>query len=136
MVFSTPAANSAFKAAFTVPATALLSPPLECASSKDLYTQLGKLWGAGHRAVQSLDGSDRHVPAADSSLKDDVAGEVETILDGLWIDNKPNIGGVGQVVMKRISGTMSKAYEESMRGAAAHASVGVRGTQKASEDGA
>ena len=83
MVFSTPASNSAFKAAFTVPATALLSPPLECASSKDLYTQLGKLWGAGHRAVQSLDGSDRHVPAADSSLKDDVAGEVETILDGL-----------------------------------------------------
>ena len=83
MVFSTPASNSAFKAAFTVPATALLSPPLECASSKDLYTQLGKLWGAGHRALQSLDGSDRHVPAADSSLKDDVAGEVETILDGL-----------------------------------------------------
>ena len=123
MVFSTPASNSAFKAAFTVPATALLSPPLECASSKDLYTQLGKLWGAGHRAVQSLDGSDRHVPAADSSLKDDVAGEVETILDGLWIDLKPKIGGVGQVVMKRISGTMSKAYEESMRGAAAHAAA-------------
>ena len=82
MVFSTPASTSAFKVAFTVPATALLSPPLECASSKDLYTQLGKLWGAGHRAVQSLDGSDRHVPATDSSLKDDVAGEVETILDG------------------------------------------------------
>ena len=123
MVFSTPASNSAFKAAFTVPATALLSPPLECASSKDLYTQLGKLWGAGHRALQSLDGSDRHVPAADSSLKDDVAGEVETILDGLRIDNKSKVGGVGQVVMKRISGTMSKAYEESMRGAAAHAAA-------------
>ena len=61
--------------------------------------------------MQSLDGSDRHVPAADSSLKDDVAGEVETTLDGLWIEHKLKIGGVGQVVMKRISGTMSKARE-------------------------
>ena len=41
MVFSTPAANEAFKSALTVPATAVLSPPVESADSKDLYTSLG-----------------------------------------------------------------------------------------------
>ena len=36
MAFSTPAANEAFKSALTVPATAVLSPPVESADSKDL----------------------------------------------------------------------------------------------------
>ena len=120
MAFSTPAANDAFKAAFTVPASVLLSSPVELASSKELYSTLGKLWADGHRAVQALDGDYRHVPAADSSLKEDIHGAVETALDGLWIDKKPKLGGVGPVVQKRISGTMMKSYDESMRGAAAH----------------
>ena len=84
MVFSTPAANDAFKSAFTVPATAVLSPPVESADSKELYTALGQLWAAGHRAVQALEGVEQHQPAADSSLKEDVAAEVEATLDGLW----------------------------------------------------
>ena len=100
MVLSTPAANEAFKAAFTLPATAALSRPVESADSKDLYTSLGKLWAAGHRAVQALEGPDQHRPAADSSLKDDVAVEVETTLDVLWITHKTRIGGVGSVVEK------------------------------------
>ena len=123
MVFSTPAANDAFKSAFTVPATAVLSPPVESADSKELYTALGQLWAAGHRAVQALEGVEQHQPAADSSLKEDVAAEVEATLDGLWFTHKPKIGGVGSVVPKRMNGTMSKAYDVSMRGAAAHAAA-------------
>ena len=53
-----------------------------------------------------------------------VAAEVEATLDGLWITHKPKIGGVGSVIPKRMNGTMSKAYEVSMRGAAAHAAAG------------
>ena len=59
MSFSTSAANAAFKEAFTVPATALLSPPVESATSKEVYTSLGKLWANGHRAVQALEGAER-----------------------------------------------------------------------------
>ena len=123
MAFSTSAANAAFKEAFTVPATAVVSPPVECATSKELYASLGQLWASGHRAVQALEGAERHVPGADSSLKEEVAGAVETTVEALWIDHKPKIGGVGAVVPKRISGTMTKAYDESMRGAAAHAAA-------------
>ena len=120
MAFSTGAPNDAFKAAFTLPASVLLSPPVELATSKELHTTLGKFWADGHRALQALEGDDRHVPEEGSSLKEDIHGAVETTLDGLWIDKKPKIGGVGAVVQKRISGTMTKTYEESLRGAAAH----------------
>ena len=120
MSFSTSAANDAFKAAFTLPSSVLLTPPVELASSKELYQTLGKFWADGHRAVQALEGEERHVPDEGSSLKEDVHGAVEATLDGLWIDKKPKLGGVGPVVQKRISGTMMKSYDESMRGAAAH----------------
>ena len=62
MSFSTAAANDAFKAALTLPASVLLSPPVELATSKKLYQTLGKFWADGHRAVQVLEGDDRHVP--------------------------------------------------------------------------
>ena len=120
MAFNTAAANDALKAAFTLPASVLLSPPVELANSKELYQTLGKFWADGHRAVQALEGEERHVPDEGSSLKEDVHGAVEATLDGLWIDKKPKLGGVGPVVQKRISGTMMKSYDESMRGAAAH----------------
>lgn len=123
MSFSTSAANTAFKEAFTVPATAAVSAPVEFATSKDMYTSLGKLWAAGHRAVQELEGAERHVPATDSNLKDDVAGAVETTLEGLWAEHQPKIGGVGSVIIKRIAGTMRNTYEDSMRGATAHAAA-------------
>ena len=113
MSFSTTAANDAFKAAFTLPSSVLLSPPVELSSSKELYQTLGKFWADGHRAVQALEGEERHVPDEGSSLKEDVHGAVEATLDGLWIDKKPKIGGVGSVVQKGTSGTMAKAYEES-----------------------
>ena len=123
MSFSTSAAHAAFTEAFTVPATAVLSPPVAAATSKEVYTSLGRLWASGHRAVQALEGAEQHVPAADSSLKEDVAGAVETTLDGLWVEHKPKIGGIGSVIVKRIAGTMTKVYDESMRGAAAHAAA-------------
>ena len=109
MAFNTAAANDALKAAFTLPASVLLSPPVELANSKELYQTLGKFWADGHRAVQALEGEDRHVPDEGSTLKEDIHGAVETTLDGLWIDKKPKIGGVGSVVQKRISGTMMKS---------------------------
>ena len=123
MAFSTGAPNDAFKAAFTLSPSVLLSPPVELATSKELYTTLGKFWADGHRAVQALEGEERHVPDEGSTLKEDVHGAVEATLDGLWIDKKPKLGGVGPVVQKRISGTMMKSYDESMRGAAAHAAA-------------
>ena len=44
MAFSTGAANDAFKAAFTLPVSVLLSPPVELATSKELYTT--RRWGS------------------------------------------------------------------------------------------
>ena len=70
-------------------------------------------------------GRRRAAPAGSRLLTDteDVAAEVEATLDGLSITHKPKIGGVGSVIPKRMNGTMSKTYEVSMRGAAAHAAA-------------
>ena len=92
MAFSTAAVNDAFKTAFTVPATVILSAPVELGSAKELHLTMGKLCADGHRAVQSLKRVDKHVPAAGSILKEDVYGAVEATFDGLWIVHKPKIG--------------------------------------------
>ena len=119
MPFSTAAANEAFKSEFTTRATALAAT-VGMQNSGELYAQLGKLWAATESALAKLKDTDAHQPAADSNLKEDVAAEVEQMLQSLWIDYAPKIGGRGAVTPLRIKGSIEKAYTVAIRGAASH----------------
>ena len=117
MPFSTAAANEAFKSEFTTRATTAMVATVSMQNSGELYTQLGKLWASTEGAITKLKDADAHQPAADSSLKEDVAAEVEQMLQSLWIDYPPKIGGRGAVTPLCIKGSIEIAYTVAIRGA-------------------
>ena len=65
--FSTTRANEAFKTAFTRPVKALLQR--EILHPGRAYAEIGSLWVQAEQALSRLPENERHVPAADATLK-------------------------------------------------------------------
>ena len=72
--FSTTRANEAFETAFTRPVKALLQR--EIADSGRAYAEIGSLSVQAEQALSRLPEHERHVPAADATLKSDVQDAV------------------------------------------------------------
>ena len=104
--FSTTRANEAFETAFTRPVKALLQR--EIADSGRAYAEIGSLWVQAEQALSRLPENERHVPAADATLKSDVQDAVAhrfvALVDELkaQVQRAPDAGGPF-TLQKRVS---------------------------------
>ena len=85
--FSTTRANEAFETAFTRPVKALLQR--EIPDSGRAYAEIGSLWVQAEQALSRLPENERHVPAADATLKSDVQDAVAHRFVALVDELKP-----------------------------------------------
>ena len=87
--FSTTRANEAFETAFTRPVKALLQR--EILHPGRAYAEIGSLWVQAEQALSRLPENERHVPAADATLKSDVQDAVAHRFVALVDELKPQV---------------------------------------------
>ena len=120
--FSTTRANEAFETAFTRPVKALLQR--EIADSGRAYAEIGSLWVQAEQALSRLPENERHVPAADATLKSDVQDAVAHRFVALVDELKPQVqrapdAGGPFTLQKRVS-SLNAGYEQAQLAAAAN----------------
>ena len=123
--FSTTRANEAFETAFTRPVKALLQR--EIADSGRAYAEIGSLWVQAEQALSRLPEHERHVPAADATLKSDVQDAVAHRFVALVDQFKPQVqrapdAGGPFTLQKRVN-NISARYEHAQLAAANRAAA-------------
>jgi hypothetical protein len=116
MHMQSPAANEALQL-FSTNTRAILTNPT-ATTPKQVYASIGRAWVQLLRSVETLDGSEAHVPEDGRAVADDVKDAVQAAIGVLWMEIKPTLGG--KALQQRTT-SIESAFTEAYRGTLAHA---------------